>query len=113
MLRSIVERKWSGDIVTAETTEDAMDVIDKYPDITAAFIDYYIPTMNGPSIIKYLNKKTPSARIALVTSSSSDRLGEKARLAGAEAVVCTSDETDAVEKQLVSLIQTWELEMNE
>lgn len=39
MLRRLVEREWSGSILTADTTEGAMEIIDNNR-ISAAFIDY-------------------------------------------------------------------------
>jgi len=104
---SMVTPKWSGEILTAMTTEDAMKLIDEHPEISCAFIDYYIPMKLGPAIIQHLKKKNPQAHIALVTSSSSDHVAEEARAAGAEAVVCTSHQGDLVEKQLSDLLHVW------
>lgn len=107
MLRVIAHREWRGDIVTAETTEGAISVIDGQT-IDAAFVDYYIPTKLGTAIIKHLKHKNPAAHIALVTSSPSEHVAKDGRDAGAEAVVCSSHQSDVVEKQLVDLLQQWQ-----
>lgn len=107
-LRSMLSRVgWNGDIVVAETTEEAMRLIDTHPHISAAFIDYYIPSENGPSVIAYLKKRNPAAKIALVSSADSAKNSKQARDAGAEAVVCTSFRSDVVEQAIVDLLHSW------
>ena len=90
----------------AMTTEDAMRLIDTH-DITHAFVDYYIPTKNGPAIISYLKAKNPAAHIALVSSSDNPRRNAEAKNAGAEACICTSDEMDTVEQAFRDLLENW------
>ncbi len=107
-LRSMVERaKWQGPILEALTTEDAKDVIDKNPEISAAFVDYYVPSECGPAVIAYLKDKIPHAKIALVSSSDSEKNAEEAKRSGADAVVCSSQQLDVVERQLLGLIEEW------
>lgn len=107
-LRSMLSRvDWKGEVLIAETTEEAVTLIDANPHIDAAFIDYYIPSQNGPAIIKYLKKKNPDAKIALVSSADSTKNGNEARAAGAEAVICTSYQSDQVEKAVLDLLHTW------
>ncbi len=84
-----------------------MSLIDQHPDISAAFIDYYIPSENGPAIIRYLKVKNPQARIALVSSADSRKNSEEAKAAGAEAVICTSDQADEVESTILGLLKEW------
>ncbi len=110
-LRSIVERaKWPGVILEAMTTEDAKDVIDQNPGIAAAFVDYYVPSEYGPSVIAYLKNKNPRARIALVSSADDAANAAEAMEAGADAVVCSGFTLDMVEKQLLELIDEWQSE---
>jgi CheY-like chemotaxis protein len=112
-LRSMVLRaKWQGEILTAMTTEEACELIDQHPDIHGAFIDYYIPSGNGPSVITYLRQKNPSAKIALVSSADSEENAEEARRAGATAVVCTSGAIDFVERRLLELVEEWAEEID-
>ena len=107
-LRSMLARAaWNGDVLIAETTEDAIRLIDAHPNISAAFIDYYIPSGNGPSVIAHLKKKNPAAKIALVSSADSAKNSAQARDAGAEAVVCTSYQSNVVERTLLDLLQSW------
>lgn len=82
-------------------------MIDAHPEISAAFIDYYIPLKNGPSVIRYLKKNIPTTRIALVSSADNPKNSAEARDAGAEAVVCTSHPVDMVEKSLSELLGSW------
>jgi len=98
--------RWRGKILTTNTVEGAKALIDRY-EIFAAFIDYYIPTTNGPSIIRYLKAAHPSARIALVSSVDRASNAAEAREAGAEAVVCTSAEPDRVREELLALLEAW------
>jgi DNA-binding NarL/FixJ family response regulator len=107
MLYDVVERHWKGKIVQATTTEGAMDMIDKTPDISAAFIDYYIPSKRGPAIIEYLKERRPHAHIALVSSADNQSNTEEAMAAGAEAFVCTTWQSDTVERELARLVVEW------
>ncbi len=109
-LRAMLKRAdWKGEILEAMTTEDAKAMIDAHPEISAAFVDYYIPSGNGPVIIAYLKAKNPQARIALVSSGDSAKNSEEAKTAGAETVICTGYESDVVEDQLLTLLREWML----
>jgi DNA-binding NtrC family response regulator len=98
--------KWEGEIVEAKTTEDAKKLIDEH-DINCAFIDYYIPSENGPALIAYLKEKNPNAHVALVSSADKVDNFDEARRAGAEACICTSYEADEVERAFVDLLERW------
>jgi DNA-binding NarL/FixJ family response regulator len=98
--------QWKGEIITAVTSEDAMKLIDEH-DIRFAFIDYYIPSENGPTIIKYLKKKNPDAHIALVSSADNTENFDEARNAGAELCICTSYPADEVEKMFTDVLADW------
>lgn len=112
MLRELVERsKWPGEILQAATTEDAKGLVDTHPDISAAFIDYYIPSECGPAVIAYLKDKRPHALIALVSSADNARNTEEAMAAGAETAVCTSNEADRVERELMDLLSEWSVNL--
>lgn len=106
---SFLVRKYMPDahLLIATTTEEAIDVIDAHPDIAFAFIDYEIPSKNGPFVIAYLKKKNPRAHIALVTSADSDDYRQNARRAGSEAFVCTSHPEDQVLRELSDLLVQW------
>ncbi len=107
-LKKMLKRAdWQGEILTAFTTEDAKALIDSHSDIAAAFVDYYMPSENGPAVIKYLKETCPRVHIALVSSSDSAKNGKEARDAGAEATVCTSYREDEVERQLFDLLEDW------
>ncbi len=110
-LRSTVERSgWPGEILMATTTEDAMELIDAHTEeITAAFIDFYIPSTNGPAVIAYLKKKSPQSHIALVSSANNSDNNAKAKAAGAERTICTSNERDHVEMELLDTIEEWKM----
>lgn len=109
-LRNMLLRaKWQGKILIAMTTQEACELIDAHPDISAGFIDYYIPDENGPSVIRYLRQKNPTTKIALVSSADSEENAEEARRAGAMAVVCTSLRLDIVERRLLELLEDWQM----
>lgn len=98
---------WAGEIFTANTTEEAKRVIQAHPEIGFAFVDYEMPTEQGPAVIAALKKSNPKARIALVSSSDSKHYEDDAKAAGAEACICTSYESDLVEKTLKELLESW------
>ena len=105
MLQEFLKRvKWQGEILIARTCQEAYHFIDTHDDITAAFVDYYIPKDNGPAIIRALKKKYPLCKIALVSSSDNVKNAEEAREAGAEEVICTSYQSDYVEAQLLGFV---------
>lgn len=98
---------WTGEVLTAMTCAEAYDVIAKHADIAYAFVDYYIPADNGPSIIRRLKAAYPSCRIALASSAESERNAAEARAAGAEEVLCTSHRSDLVESRFRELLADW------
>ncbi len=107
-LKKMLKRAdWQVEILTAFTTEDAKALIDAHPDISAAFIDYYMPSEHGPAVIKYLKAACPQAHVALVSSSDSKGNSQEALAAGAETTVCTSYPEDELEKQLLDLLEEW------
>ena len=98
---------WEGEVLVAMTTEDAKTLIDAHSDITAAFVDYYMPSENGSAVIKYMKATAPRAHVALVSSSDSKANALEASAAGAEATVCTSYRQDEVERRLLDLLEEW------
>ena len=100
---------WKGEALIVHTTEDAMQAMDSDPTIGFAFIDYYMPSANGPAVIAYIKQKNPHAHVALVSSGNSQKNFEEARQAGAEACICTSDRADDVERAIVGLIEEWKI----
>lgn len=97
---------WVSEPLIAMTSEQAMALIDA-EDISHAFIDYYIPTQNGPAIIAYLKAKNPHAHIALVSSSDKKENIDQACKAGAEVCICTSYTSDEVERAFDEILQSW------
>lgn len=107
-LAGILERmRWDGEILIARTTEEAMEFIKAAP-ISAAFVDYNIPSQNGPAVIKALRARHPKAHIALTTATDSKRYKEDAMAAGADAFVCTSWPEDRAALALQDLITEWQ-----
>ena len=110
-LKRIVLRNLDTEILTADSTEQAHELITEHVEFFAAFIDYEIPTENGPAIIKHLKKHNPDCLIALVSSADSEKYKENAKKAGAEAFVCTSWPLDKVEMELNLLLAEWKAQM--
>lgn len=98
--------KWEGNVLFAETTEDALKLIDEN-DVGYAFIDYYIPSKNGPSVIAYVKEKNPDAHIALTTSTDNQENFREALDAGAETCICTTYQIDEVERAFMGLLEEW------
>ncbi|MDP7069033.1 MAG: response regulator, partial [Candidatus Peribacteraceae bacterium] len=90
------------EVLTATSTEGAKELIDSNT-VDAAFIDYEMPSEQGPAVIAYLREKNPSAKIAMVSSGNSDRYRSDATEAGADAYVYTSFEEDTVIENLTDL----------
>jgi len=108
LLRSILKKtSWQIPVLVASSTEQAMSLIDEHRDISFAFVDYYIPSENGPAIIGYLKTEHPKCRIALVSSSDNTENRAEAQEKGAEAFICTSWAPDRTEKALLDLIKSW------
>jgi CheY-like chemotaxis protein len=108
MLRGILKScGWDGDILIANTTEQAFETIESVKAIDAAFIDYYIPSRNGPAIIKHLRTTFPACHIALVSSADNEWNFQQAREAGADATVC-STMADS-EERLRELVSEWRM----
>lgn len=102
----LVRSAWNTEPLIAMTSEEAIRLIDT-EHISHAFIDFYIPTQNGPAIISHLKAKHPEARIALVSSSDKPSNYEEARQSGAEACLCTSYTSDEVEKAFADVLGSW------
>lgn len=102
--------RWDVEILVAETTEEAEEHIAVHPEIAAAFIDYEMPSAQGPAVIRALRVANPEARIALVTASDSQAYKANAEEAGADAFVCTSWPLDQVGKAIADLLLTWRTE---
>ncbi len=103
---------WDVQLLVAYSTEEAKKLINDHPDIAFAFIDYNIPSENGPAVIRYLKEKNPQARIALTTSMDTEKYFQEARSAGAEICICTVYQLDEVERSILGLIEEWRNEGN-
>ncbi|MBM3227285.1 response regulator [Candidatus Peribacteria bacterium] len=98
---------WNVELLVAYSTEEANNLINEHPDIAFAFIDYNIPSENGPAVMRSLREKSPQARIALITSMDSATCFAEAKQAGAEACICTAYQRDDVERTISELIDQW------
>ena len=110
MLQMMIERaQFPAELLLTASTEEAKRLINMHHDISHAFIDYEMPSENGPAVIAYLHDKNPAAHIALVTSADSEEYEREARNAGAEAFVCISKSADEVERTLMELLESWKV----
>ncbi len=99
---------WSGEVLIAMTTEEADKILDQY-EIAAAFIDYYVPSTNGPAFITKLKAKYPACKVILVTSANNPKNIAEAIDAGAMGAVYTgSIDTEA---QLEQYVLSWKVEL--
>jgi CheY-like chemotaxis protein len=106
MLRGVLKAGgWTGDVIVAHPSEQAIQLIDSTKEIDAAFIDFYIPTHNGPAIIRCLREKFPNAHIALVTSAHNERNYQAATDAGADKTICSTDAWS--EETLMKTVREW------
>ncbi len=109
MLRGVLHAVgWKGTILTAETSEEAIAAITGADHLDAAFIDYYIPSHNGPAIIRHLRAKFPHCKIALVSSADNAKNAAEAKAAGADAIICSTHVRS--EERLKDLVTEWRME---
>ncbi len=108
MIQAILQmQQWDGEVFVAMTSQEAMRVIDEHPDIGFGLIDFYIPSQNGPAIMRALKARNPAARIALTSSSANAERTAEAMAAGAEKAVCMGKEPDVVEREMGELLEIW------
>lgn len=112
MLESFVKKSGIAEtILTAKTTEEAKKLIDDNH-IDCAFIDYEMPSENGPAVIKYLHTKNPHALICLETASDNDHYEHDGYAAGAAEFVCTSYPDKDVHEKIERILMLWKAEIN-
>ena len=106
-LTALVEKSGIADTVhRARTTDDAKKLIDEHKP-SYAFIDYEMPSANGPAIITYLRSVVPEAKIAMASSSNSDHYQADAEQAGSDTYICTSFEEDEVVEKVMDTLEEW------
>lgn len=107
LLKGLVRHAgWGGDVLVARTTEEAEAHIAAHT-VGFAFIDFYIPSKNGPAVIRALKAKRPDAQCILVSSSDQQKNIDEAASAGADGFVCTSWEGDRAERELLEVLERW------
>ena len=74
-----------------------------------AFIDYEMPSENGPAVIAYLRESVPSAKIAMVSSSNSGEYQADASEAGSDTYICTSFDEETVVETVSELLEEWKI----
>jgi len=99
--------QFPAEILIAKTTEEAIALIHKHPDIAFGLIDYEIPSAQGPVVISALKKKNPKSHVVLCSAYCKDQYVEEALSAGAEAAICTSEGMEEMEEEMEELLQTW------
>lgn len=109
MLKALLHKAHAkDDIVVAHTTEEAARLIDAHAP-TMAFIDYEMPSEQGPAVIAHLRTAVPEAKIAMVSSCNLDAYREDAFAAGADAYVCSSFAADDVERNILGILEEWKV----
>lgn len=106
-LEAMVKKSgFAGTVIRARNTDDAKKLVDEHlPE--AAFIDYEMPSENGPAVIAYLRQKVPHAKIAMASSSNSERYQADAEAAGSDAYICTSFEEEEVVEKVMNTLTEW------
>ena len=94
-------------ILTCGTTEAAKEMITAHPEINAAFIDFYMPSENGPAVIRALKEANPKALIALASSSEKQSNQDAAMAAGASAFVSFAYPEDVIKETIERLLEEW------
>lgn len=93
-------------VIRARNTEDAKRLIDEHQP-GYAFIDYEMPSENGPAVIAYLREKVPDAKIAMASSSNSEAYQDDAEAAGSDVYICTSFKEEEVVDSIMNVLAEW------
>ncbi len=96
-------------VIRVKTTDEAKEVIDKEKP-EAAFIDYEMPSEDGPAVITYLLQQNPSAKVAMVSSSNSSNYQADAKAAGSHTYICTSFEEEDVVEKVMDTLEEWKIQ---
>lgn len=109
LMLEVLVRQWgqADTLLRARTTEEAKEIIQRER-VDFAFIDYYMPSEDGPAVIAHLKATHPNCRVALVSSANNSDNAAEATEAGAEAIICTSFQADEVERAIKDILQSWE-----
>lgn len=113
-LRRFVERMLDCEILTAATTDEAKELINEHVEIACAFVDYEMPSENGPAVIEALVQRNPNCLVALTSTSDARSYQRNALDAGAQTCICTSHALDEVEEDINMTLAQWKaiLEQN-
>jgi DNA-binding NarL/FixJ family response regulator len=106
-LRRFVQKQLDVQILFASCTEQTKNIVNEHIEIAAAFIDYEMPSEQGPAVIAYLKERNPNCHIALVTSADSAEYKRDAEEAGADEFICTGWELNRVEETLNTVLAKW------
>ncbi len=112
-LRRFITRNMDVELLEATTTEEAIELINQHVEIGAGFIDYEIPTQDGPAIVKALLERNPKALVAVVGASDRPDYQRKSKEAGAQRYICTSHHMDEVERDLNGILAEWKAELDQ
>lgn len=112
MLETLVKKSGIAEkILTAKNTDDAKKLIDENH-IDCAFIDYEMPSEDGPAVIRYLHSKNPHALICLETASDNETYEHNGYEAGAAEFICTSYAEEEVVEKINRVLDLWKAEIN-
>lgn len=113
LLEGFVKKNMDVTVLTAKNTDEAHALIGEHVEFAAAFVDYEIPSENGPAIIAHLKQHNPNCHIALVSSSDSPKYKKEAASAGAEKYICTSWPLERTETELNMLLAEWKAQIEQ
>ncbi|PIQ76389.1 hypothetical protein COU78_06045 [Candidatus Peregrinibacteria bacterium CG10_big_fil_rev_8_21_14_0_10_49_24] len=111
LLERFVQRNLDVEVLTATNTDEAHTLIGEHVEFAAAFVDYEIPTENGPAVIRHLKEHNPNCLVALVSSSDSPQYKKAALAAGAEKYICTSWPLERTESEIAMLLAEWKTQI--
>lgn len=94
-IRNLVNREPDLDIrYEAGSSEEALDILDQYPDIDLAIVDVSLPGTSGMDLIKQVRERHPNVQVLVLSMHDETLYSDRAFRAGAKGYVMKQEATE-------------------
>jgi DNA-binding NarL/FixJ family response regulator len=94
-IRNLVNREPDLDIrYEAGSSEEALDVLDQYPDMDLAIVDVSLPGTSGMDLIKQMRERSPNIHVLVLSMHDETLYSDRAFRAGAKGYVMKQEATE-------------------
>lgn len=94
-IRNLVNREPDLDIrYEAGSSEEALDLLDQYPDVDMAIVDVSLPGTSGMDLIKQVHEKYPNIQVLVLSMHDETLYSDRAFRAGAKGYVMKQEATE-------------------